>query len=221
MDFFSNIPDNKRRRLLDSLDLTDTGLGVPREDKSDDGGDDSKRQPMGYEELVDLEYTECFACENVHAKAIEQNENYNFMMKLYTTNSANVCKDAIFKKIHEFFKEHIVPDIVDIRNTMQEQGDLQGLNDLPVPEWPVESIKAHFETHTNYPTDELLFQIRLKKCIRNKLSNNLIDKKEDGTLSFNHKNLEAMNKIDAAIIALMRTKKDINTMAGFSRELDY
>lgn len=210
-------PDCKRRKLVNSINLTNTNLGVAE----DDVDVDEKTEPMGYDELVDVQYKDCFACEHMHAKAIENNESYGCLMKLYTTNSANICKDAIYKKIHTFFHENIVPDLVEIRKEMTRECDTEGLVDLPPPEWSVESIKEHFETHTNYPTDELLFQVRVQKAIRNKLSNNIVEKRVDGTLKFNHKNLDAFNKIEKAIVEIMKTKKDISGMVGYSRELDY
>jgi hypothetical protein len=206
-------PDNKRRRLIDGINLTDVGMGVCDEDDT--------MEPMSYDELVDVKYKECFACEHMHAKAIENNENYSCLMKLYTTNSANIAKDAIYKKIHTYFNEHIAPDLIELRETMITEDDTDGLADIPTPEWCVDSIKAHFESHTNYPSDELLFELRLKKSLRNKLTGCLVDKRADGSLSFNLKNIDMVNKLDTSIIALMKTKKDINGMLGYSRELDY
>lgn len=199
-------PDQKRRKVLNDIHLTtDLDLGKMPED------DDDVTEPMSYKELVDVKYKECYACENMHARSLEENENYRRMMELYTENSANICKDAIFKKIHEFYNLIIVPDLKDIH----DEGD------PPIMNWTLESIREHFEAHTNYPTDEILFQSRLKKAIRNKLAENLIEKKNNGTLKFNHKNLDIMMKLDKMIIDLMKTKKDINSMVGYSKELDY
>lgn len=215
MSYFE--PDNKRRRLLEDLKLTDTGLGQQGEEEEEE----PKSEPMGYDELMDIKYKSCFACEHMHAKAIEANETYAALLRLYTENSANIVKDAIYKKIYEFFQEHIVKDLVEVRKQMIENGDEDELSDFPVPEWSIEGIKEHFECHTNYPTDEILFQIRLKRAVRNKLANNIIEKKPDGTLTFNHKNLDALGKFDKAITDLMKSKKDISSCVGYNATLDY
>jgi hypothetical protein len=205
-------PNNKHRRVLDDITLTDTSLG---------GVDDEKTEPMSRAELLDIGYKGCFACDNMHAKAIEENENYSYLMKLYTANSANICKDSIYTKIFEYFQNTIVPDLIEIREHVNKHGDDAQLAGLPTTEWSLDSIKEHFDIHTSYPTDEILFQMRLKKATRNKLSDNIVEKRPDGTLKFNHKNLDAVMKLDKAILDLMKTRKDINTMAGYSRELDY
>lgn len=203
MSFFE--PDSKRRKLLNDISLTDTSLG----DAGDD--DDEKLEPLTCKEIIDTEYKECYACENMHASSLEENENYRFMMRLYTENSANVCKDAIYNKIHRFYNEIIVPDLEEIR----KEGD------PPIMDWTVDSIREHFEYHTNYPTDEILYQSRMNRAFRNKLANNIIEKRSDGTMKFNVKNLDILIKLDKMIIDLMKTKKDINTMVGYSKELDY
>lgn len=205
-NFFA--PDNKRRKILDELDLNG-----PVEEEFDDSPD-----PMSYDELMDVKYTKCFACDNLHVKAIENNENYAYMMKLYTENSSAICKDAIYKNIHTYFHQNIVPDLLEVKKIMEEQGQTEN---IPDTEWSLACIKEHFESHTNFPTDEILFQIRLKKALRNKLSNNLVNKNKDGTLTFNHKNIDIYMKLEKGIVELMRQKKDINTMVGFSPELNY
>lgn len=212
-------PDPKRRKVIDSLELTDQELGTEKEEKL---------EPMNYDELMELQHKRCFACDYIHAKALEQNEDYAYMMMLYTQNSANICKDAIYKNIHRHFKTFIVPGIKEAMDDLKKEheGDpdtlKRELEQLPeYLEWPVETIKEHFEMHTNYPTDEILFQIRLKRAVRRKLSDNLMEKREDGTIKFNHKNLDAMMKMEKSIVELFKTKKDINTMVGFEPTLDY
>lgn len=203
MSFFE--PDSKRRKLLNDISMTDAALD------NDSDGDDEKLEPLTCKEIIDTEYKECYACENMHANSLEENENYRFMMRLYTENSANICKDAIYNKIHQFYKDIIVPDLEEIR----KEGS------PPVMDWTIDSIREHFEYHTNYPTDEILYQCRVNRAFRNKLANNIIEKRTDGTMKFNVKNLDILIKLDKMIIELMKTKKDINTMVGYSKELDY
>tara|TARA_B100000508_G_scaffold110949_1_gene89148 strand:+ start:367 stop:1005 length:639 start_codon:yes stop_codon:yes gene_type:complete len=212
MSFFE--PDNKRRRLLDSINLTDTSLG-----QTDD--DVEKTTPMKYDEIMDVQYKKCFICENVHAAAIQKNETYAYMMSLYTKNAANICKDSIYQQIYDYFQEYIVAEIKEMRKEMEEQGDVEGLAETPIPEWSLEGVKEHFEYHTNYPTDELIFQVRLHKALRRNMMNSLLEKKDDGTVKINHKTIDTLQKLEKSIIDIMKAKKDINTMAGYSPELDY
>lgn len=212
MSFFE--PDSKRRKLLDDLQLTDHGLGT-----TDDAN--SKNIPMSYTDIMNVKYKSCFACENIHAKSIETNENYAGLMKLYTQNSANVCKDALYKKIYEYFQEHIVGDIVAVRRQMIEKGDIDELDSFPIPEWSIQGVREHFDVHTNYPSDELIFQTRLKRSVRNEVANNLIECRPDGTKSFNHKNMDIFIKLNKGIVELMKSKQDISKMTGYSPELDY
>lgn len=212
MSFFE--PDNKRRRLLDDIELTDTNLGTSE-------GESEKTVPMTYDEIVDVNYKNCFICENVHAAAIQKNENYAYMMSLYTKNSANICKDSIYKQIYDFFQEYIVAEIKEMRKEMEEEGDLEGLAETPIPEWSLEGVKEHFELHTNYPSDELIFQVRLRKALRRKMMDSLLEKKEDGTVKINHKTIDTLQKLEKSIIDILKSKKDISTMVGYSNELDY
>ena len=215
MSFFE--PDNKRRRLLDNLELTDTSLGQ----QPDNEEEENKYEPIKYDELMDVGFKKCFICENVHAAAIQNNESYAYMMSLYTKNAANICKDSIYKQIYEYFQEYIVKEVEEMRAEMEKEGDTEGLAETPIPEWSLEGVKEHFEYHTNYPSDELIFQIRLRKALRRKMVNSLLEKKEDGEIKINHKTIDTLQKLEKSIIDIMRAKKDINTMSGYSPELDY
>ena len=214
MSFFE--PDNKRRRLLDNIELTDTSLG-----QQPDNDDDEKFEPIKYDELVDVNFKKCFICENVHAAAIQNNESYAYMMSLYTKNAANICKDSIYQQIYDYFQEYIVKEVEEMRAEMEKEGDIEGLAETPVPEWSLEGVKEHFEFHTNYPSDELIFQVRLRKALRRKMVDSLIEKKEDGTVKINHKTIDTLQKLEKSIIDIMKAKKDINTMVGYCNVLDY
>jgi hypothetical protein len=119
-------PDSKRRKLLNDISLTDNTLG----NMHDDDGEE-KLEPLSYKDVIDTGYKSCYACEHMHATALEENENYRKMMLMYTENSANICKDAIFESIHRFYNEVIVPDLEE----QFEEGD------DPVPKWTKESIR--------------------------------------------------------------------------------
>jgi len=203
MSFFE--PDSKRRKLLNDISLTDDTLGQLTDDIEE------KLEPMSYKDVIDTKYKECYACEHMHATALEENENYKKMTLMYTENAANICKDAIYDAIYKFYNNIIVKDLLE----NLEEGD------PPIKEWSKESIREHFEYHTNYPTDEILFQSRLKKAFRNKLADNIVHVRSDGTMKFDLKGLDILLKLDKMILDLLKTKKDINTMVGYSKELDY
>lgn len=198
-------PDSKRRKLLHDISLTDEVLGQPSDEN------DEKLEPMSYKDVIDTDYKECYACEHLHATALEENENYRKMMLMYTENAANICKDAIYESIHKFYQNVVVKDLEE----QFEEGD------PPIKDWTKESIREHFEYHTNYPTDEILFQSRLNKALRNKLADNIVKVRSDGTMQFDLKSLDLLIKLDKMILELLKTKKDINTMVGYSKDLDY
>jgi hypothetical protein len=208
MSFFE--PDSKRRKLLNDISLTDNTLGQIHDDDDDEEGKE-KLETLTYKDVLDTEYKQCYACEHLHSSSLEENENYRFMMRLYTENSSNVCKNAIYINIHKFYNDIIVPDLKEVRLK----------DDPPIMDWTVDSIREHFECHTNYPTDEIIFQIRMNKALRNKLANNIVERRHNGTMRFNIKNMDILMRLDKMIIELMKTKKDINSMVGYSKELDY
>lgn len=166
---------------------------------------------MTYEQLVDVGFKDCYACECMNVEAIAENENYLYMMKLYTQNASTICKDAIFKKVKHFFDTVVKPDLESLR----------GPDDPPVRDWSLWCIKEHFTKHTHFPTDEILTQIRIKRALRAKLSDNLVETMPNGKLRFNSNNIKHVIALDKEIVSLLRAKNDISTMVGYCEILDF
>lgn len=161
---------------------------------------------MEFDDLVDINYKKCFACEYINSDSIRENETFLKMMKLYTQNASEITKDAIFELIKEYFDEEVKP--------LFAQQNIQ-------VDWTLECIKEHFLTHTQYPSDEILTQLRLKRALRTHLSNNMVEKNVDGRMTFNTENIKLMTILDKEILALMRSKRDIPSMVGYSDVLDF
>lgn len=183
---------DKKRKLLDELNLDSLG------------GDTSEDKPTEYidvDEITEIKYHNCFACKYINNETLAENDTYRAMMKLYTNNSTSISLDAIFRLIKEFYDNEIKP--------------CTGV------EWSLEAIKEHFTKHTNYPTDEILRQITIKRALRNSLANNSIEKLVDGSLKFNLNNIKLVVTLDKELITLYKLKKDIANMIGYSESLNY
>jgi hypothetical protein len=158
-----NEPDAKRQRILDDIMLTDSNLGI---DQEEEVVDDS--EPMSYEELIDVGYVDCYACKHMNVEALNDNEKYLYLMKLYTQNASTITRDAIYKKIKKYFDEYIKTDLVLIEKAKLE---IEGKNippddNIKTEDWTLDCIKEHFERHTNFPTDEIITQLRIKRAPR-------------------------------------------------------
>lgn len=180
------------------------------------GGDvpdvEPEAEPMDMEELVDISYKRCYACENINSESMNENSSFLEMMKLYTDNATTICKDAIFLLIKQYFDENIKPDLQDLDVDGPENG---------CADWSLECIKEHFLCHTQFPTDEILTQLRLKRAIRTHLANNIVERKSNGTLKFNLNNIKMMNALDKEIMLLLRSMKEIPSMVGYSEVLNF
>lgn len=213
-----NEPDAKRQRLLDDILLTDRNLGLEL-----DNDDTEVTEPMSYDELIDLGYEDCYACEHMNIEALNQNENYLYLMKLYTQNAATITRDAIFKKIKEYFDSYIKSDLITIEKAKLE---IEGKpippdNELNVKDWSLECIKKHFDHHTSFPTDEIITQLRIKRALRARLTNNLVEITKDGKQKFNGNNIKLVISLDKEIQVLLKLKKDISSMVGYNATLDF
>jgi hypothetical protein len=209
-------PDAKRQRILDDIILTDQNLGLD-EDQPDES------EPMSYEELINVGYSDCYACKYMNVENIIKNEKYLKLMKLYTDNASTITRDAIFNKVKEFFDKYIKSDLIEIEKAKLEiQGkDIPPDNQIKTEDWTIECIREHFDRHTNFPTDEIITQLRIKRALRTRLSNNLIEVKSDGKQVFNHNNIKLLVTIEKEIQALLRLKKEIPNMVGYNHTLDF
>lgn len=209
-------PDAKRQRILDDIILTDPNLGLD-EDQAEES------EPMSYEELINVGYTDCYACKHMNVENIIKNEKYLKLMKLYTDNASTITRDAIFKKVKEYFDKFIKEDLIMIEKAKLE---LQG---KPIPpddkikteDWTLECIKEHFDRHTSFPTDEIITQLRIKRALRSRLSNNLIETSSDGKQKFNQNNIKLLITIEKEIQTLLKIKKELPVMIGYNAMLDF
>lgn len=213
-----NPPDAKRQRILDDIMLTDQNLGIGLDE---DTADESK--PMSYEELINIGYNDCYACKFMNVESLMKNEKYLYLMKLYTQNASTITRDAIFKKIKEYFDTYIKADLIEIEKTKLE---IQGKpippdNEIKVADWTLDCIREHFDSHTNFPTDEIIHQLRIKRALRNRLSNNLVDVTEEGKQKFNQNNIKLLITIEKEIQALLKLKREIPSMVGYCNQLDF
>lgn len=211
-----NEPDAKRQRILDDIMLTDTSLGMENDD-NDEG------EPMSYEDLIDIGYSDCYACKHLNVESLNENEKYLYLMKLYTNNASTITRDAIYRKIKDYFDEYIKSDLVLIEKAKLE------IEGKPIPpddqikteDWSLNCIKEHFERHTSFPTDEILTQLRIKRALRARLSNNLVEVTKEGKQKFISNNIKLLVTLDKEIQVLLKLKKDISTMVGYNATLDF
>lgn len=189
-------PSEKRRRLLDDLLLSDP--------VNPDAMSTSEPQtiPVTFEEMSKVAYPDCYACNSISPASLRENKYHRSLMKLYTDNSTSICKGAIYNLIKEYYDSEIKPTT--------------GV------EWSLEAIKEHFQSHTMYPTDEILRQINITQGVRNYLMDYLIERGErDDKMKFNMNNLKMIVNLNKELRTLRTLKNDIPNMIGFDQQLNY
>ena len=191
----------------DPVDVTQTvhengaanELGIPIEDP------EIETEPITMIELLEThDYATCFACRYITTESLHSNKRFLALMHLYTKNYSIASRDAIFNNIKRFY-------------------DAKIRDQLPTPmEWTLESIRAHFTTHTKFPTDEIALQIQINESMRNKLTNHIIRRnKVNGSLTFDTENAKLMVTLQREIQNLLKMRKDIPTMYGYNQVLDF
>jgi hypothetical protein len=191
-------PDAKRQKLVDSIILSNDFIDSELNNVTEQ---EQEAEAMTLEELLDVKYKQCYACEHFSADSLNENEEYLYMMKLYTQNASGLCKEAIFNLIKNYFDKYVRP------HTSHD--------------WTLECIREHFTSHTNFPTDEIVNQLAIKRALRNKLSDYLVEKRPDGTLKFNSGNIKNIIALDKEIVNLLRARKEIPSMVGYNATLDF
>lgn len=166
----------------------------------DDVVDES--EPMTIDDLTTMKHVRCFACEQINSVTLQKNVHYQKMMRLYCDNAAQISKDAIFRLIKKYFDEQIRPNVDNA-------------------EWSMECIKEHFTKHTQYPSDEVLFQLRLMRALRTEMANYMVETQADGKKKFSATNIKNVIAIDKEIIALLKTMDSIPKMVGYNEILKY
>jgi hypothetical protein len=202
----SPVSSSKRQRVLDDImgaapvDVDSAGLGGVYGDVDTE----EEMVSMTYEEVTDVGYSACFACENVDAEALRSNPVYLNMMKLYTDNATAICKDAIYKLIKTYFDREVKPRLHDNRD------------------WSLVCIKEHFTRHTMYPTDEILMQIRITSGLRHHVMNHLVRRNPSGTsVVFDGNNIKTLISLDKELRVLRQLKAEIPSMVGYDNLLNY
>jgi len=202
---------NKRQRILDGL-LLAAPLDGELSDNEDEADAEPELVPMTYEDITSVGYERCFACENITAVSLRQNEYYLNMMRLYTENSSSICKPAIYRLIKQYFDSEIMPEL-------EESCD-----------WTLDCIREHFTTHTMYPTDEILTQIHISAGLRKHLMNNLAKREvpREGTMArantpmkFDINNIKVLMQLNKELRVLRNMKSGIPAMVGFDPNLNY
>lgn len=214
-------PDAKRQRMLDDISLTQSmNFGSMDEGKY---GYDGDNEQISYEELLDVDHADCFACKYMNVESIVGNEKYLYMMKLYTQNASTICRPAIFKKIKDYFDKYIKPDLLMKEKLKYEMNGETVPNDedIKVENWSEECIRAHFDSHTNFPSDEINIQLKIKRALRRKLSDHLLERTPEMKTEFKNNNIKTLIMLDKEIQALLKLKKDISTMLGYNATLDF
>jgi hypothetical protein len=169
-----------------------------------DNDDDDNTYPseyIGVDELTTVQHKACFACKYINNDSLLEDETYRALMRLYTENSSNIELDATFELVKEFYDSEIKPVL---------QMD-----------WPLHVIKEHFTRHTNYPTDEILRQIQIKKALREHMINNVVEKCPNGNTKYDLSVMKQITSLEKDILTLLKLKKDIPTMVGYSEILNY
>ena len=191
------LPHSKKQRLLDNL------LNAsPAND--DDGSElfDDKFFNVSFAEMSRVEYTDCYACSHITTSSLKDNKYHYQLMKLYTENSTSICKDAIFNLVKEYYDTQLFPKTNIV--------------------WSKEAIVEHFNTHTNFPTDEVLMQIAINESVRKYLMNNLIEQSHDGERhKFQMNNLKMLISINKELRILRNSKNELPNQVGYDSTLNY
>ena len=187
---------NKRQRLLDDIMLS--------EPINPDGftPECPKMIPVTFDEMTKVNHPKCYACTHITPASLRENKYHFNLLKLYTDNSTSICKDAIYALIKEYYDKEIKPN-TDI-------------------EWHLAAIKEHFQSHTMYPTDEILRQINITQGVRSFLMDNLMERSENGdTVKFQMNNLKMLISLNKELRTLRLLKNDVPGMIGYDQQLNY
>jgi hypothetical protein len=186
----------KRMRMMEDL--------VFNEDDDDDL-DDGAFHPMDDNDLLVEQYEDCVFCDFINKGSLRDNEVFLDLMRLYTDNASGTYREASYKHIKEFWDT----------NCSEHTGR----------EVTMEQIRDHFEKHTQYPTDEILRQLRIYKNIRNNFLKTVLSKRKNSKgkeeIQGHVNNIKVLIQIQKEIRDLLSSIKDIPSMAGYSNELNF
>lgn len=214
----------KRQKLLSDLVLA--GEELCENENSIYIDDGANFKCLKYDDLKDKEYDEnCYACEFVNNDSLRDNEDFLYMIKIYTDNIGNVSRESLFRMVKDHFDKYCKPyhkrQCDDCKKKESENEKLpENCLECKEIDWTLESIREHFDFHTNYPTDEINKQLNINKRMRNFAVSSAIYKKGD-EIKLNNKNIKDILAIQREIRELMMIKGKINQMIGYSEILDY
>ena len=158
-------------------------------------------------ELTTVKFKEdCFACNFINTFSMKKNPVFLQLMHVYTDNVVSSTRDSLWNMVKQYYEEHVRPILP-----------------AHVPIWTIDCIAEHFMEHTQYPTDEILNQINIKKGIRRHIVNSLVYKsdKSESEKIFDERNIKLLIQIDKEISRLYLSKSDISKMVGYCEVLDY
>lgn len=187
----------KRMRMMENL--------VFNEDDDNDDLEDGAFHPMDDSDLLVEKYEDCPFCDFINKGSLRDNEVFLDLMRLYTENASGTYREASYRHIKEFWDsncaEHTGCDI------------------------SLEQVRDHFEKHTQYPTDEILRQLRIYKNIRNNFLKTVLSKRKNSKgkeeIQGHVNNIKVLIQIQKEIRDLLSSIKDIPSMAGYSNELNF
>ena len=188
----------KRRRLLGELVFNQNG-----DDEED--VDDGVFRPVDYDEIVNQEYEDCYACNHINKGSLRDNEVFRDMIRMYTDNAASTMREASYRQIKEKF-----------------DAECRQYSDC---DWTLDQIREHFQKHTQYPTDEVLNQLRIAKNLRDKHLKTLLSKRKNAEgkeeIQSHANNMKLLLSIHKEIRDLMLSVEHIPKMVGYDTTLNF
>lgn len=187
----------------DMLNLLNINMDI---DESD--GTANTLERVSIDELInEPQYGECFACRYINEQSLNENELFYKLMKIYVDNVCTISRHAVFSLMHEFFQTEVKP-------AMSNEGIAVN--------WTVDEIKTHFQFHTNFPTDEVLRQIRISTSLRNTLINYIVQMSSDKSeAKFDINYIKTAVLLNQEIRKLCSMKKDLPGLIGFNQSLNF
>ncbi|GBG28606.1 Hypothetical Protein FCC1311_048272 [Hondaea fermentalgiana] len=173
------------------------------DDESEDEEPGSEDLPMSFEQLTEVKYRDsCFACKYINSSSLRENPEFVALMKLYTENAGSVSRPALFQLVKDHFDAYCRPVVQ--------------------AEWSIACIEEHFTLHTNFPTDEVLKQLKVLVSIRNKMISTLLTRNvRTGEVKAHSNNIKNLITIQKEIRELLSFKKKLPTLLGYSEVLDF
>jgi len=183
-------------------------LGALNIDESDIDLDNSGMETLTFDDLMQVQHENCFACQRINASTLRDNEYYYKMLQLYRDNATGTCLESVYCMVRDYFINEIKP-FLDADN-----------EDDGLKEWPLEVIREHFKRHTLYATDEIMRQINVTTALRDHLMNNLVQVNSKSA-KYDVKYIQTLINLNQEIRKLRSMKSEIPGWFGFDSTLNY